>query len=365
MKITLLPKSCRNKIASKYNKIFSFFEDFMKAAKMIFLITVFVFIKSPGLFAKDWFICLGSFEVASNAEQFKDSLAAQFVPSFVYKTENAGKTLYQVLLLEPFSDADDARNLRNGIEKPLKKHIAINGGLWICLADQPYHAEPELRMIHITDSDTGNPIALARLTVDETLHTATNEDGDAELPDGLSDGNHSLFIESEGHIATKTHFSTTGGAVQTPPVYSVARAVEGEGGSIKVVLNWGYLPPDLDLHVFSGSRHVYFSSMHSSGVDVIDLDRDDTDYEGPETITVHNRSEEAVYKFYIHDYSNGSNPSSTALSRSGARVQLAIDNVDVDTYSVPTEKAGIWWHVFDIEKGNSVVVYNTVSEYRE
>lgn len=336
----------------------------MKQSKIIFLMAFLFLYKVSKLPAKDWFVCLGSFRELSNAERFKDDLIAQSVPSFVYKTENEGKPLYRILLLEPFSDADDVRKLCEGIEKPLKKHIAINGGLWICLADSPYHAERELRMIRITDSDSGIPLALAKLTVDETMRTTTDDDGNAELPDGLSDGNHSLLIESEGHIATKTHFSTGGGAVQTPPAYSVARVVECEGGSIKVVLNWGLLPADLDLHVFSGGRHVYFSNMHSSGTDVIDLDRDDTSYEGPETITVRNRSEEAVYEFYIHDYSNGSYPSSTALSRSGARVQLTIDNVDIDTFSVPTEKEGIWWHIFDIKEGKPVV-YNTVSGSRE
>lgn len=337
----------------------------MKFSKFVFFIPFFVFIAMSESFAKDWFVCLGSFRELSNAEQFKDNLVAQSVPSFVYKVENIETSLYRVLLSEPFSNADDARNLRDGIEKPLKKHIAIISALWICLADSPNHVERSLRMIHVTDSDSGNPLARARLTVDETLRTVTDDDGNAELPDGLSDGSHSLFIESEGHIATKTHFSTAGGAVQTPPAYSVARVVEGEGGSIKVVLNWGFLPADLDLHVFSGTRHVYFSNMHSSGSDIIDLDRDDTSYEGPETITVHNRNEQAVYKFYIHDYSNGSYPSSSILSQSGARVQLTIDNVDIDTYSVPTEKEGIWWHIFDIEEGNRVVIYNTVSGNRK
>lgn len=333
----------------------------MRGVKILFIAVLFIVVKIPEIFAKDWFVCLSSFNERSNAERFKDELAAQSVPSFIYKVENAENSLYRVLLSEPFSNADDARNLRDGIEKSLKKHISIDGALWICLADLPNHAEQELRMIRITDSDTGNPIALAQLTVDEKLHTSTDNDGNAELPDGLSDGRHSLLIESEGHVATKTHFSTTDGAVQTPPAYSVARVVEGEGGSIKVVLNWGFLPADLDLHVFSGTRHVYFSNMHSSGSDDIDLDRDDTDYEGPETITVHNRNEEAVYKFYIHDYSNGSYPSSSILSQSGARVQLTIDNVYIDTFTVPTETEGVWWHIFDIVDGKPVV-FNSVSK---
>ncbi|MCH5293257.1 MAG: SPOR domain-containing protein [Treponema sp.] len=336
----------------------------MKIGRSIVFLIIFSLAAMPPLFAKDWFVCLGSFRERANAEQFKESLAAQSVPTFVSKAENAGQTLYRVLLSEPFSNAKDALKLRDGIEQPLKKHIEINSRLWVCLADPPNHAEPEKRMIHVTDSDTGNPIALARLTVDETMRTTTDEAGDAELPDGLSDGQHSLLIESDGHIATKTNFSTEGGAVQTPPSYSVARVVEGEGGSIKVVLNWGLLPANLDLHVFSGARHVYFDNMHSSGSDVIDLDRDDIDYEGPETITVHNRSEEALYQFYIHDYTNKSSPSSSDLSQSGARVQLAIDNADIGTYSVPIRKTGIWWHIFDIENGN-VVVHNTVSATRE
>lgn len=321
-------------------------------------------VSAPAISAKDWFVCLSSFRERSNAEQFKEELAAKSVPSFVSKAESAGQTIYRVLLTEPFPTKDDAQRLSNGIEKALRNHVAISGGLWVCLADPPNHTEPEKRTIRVTDSDTGRPVALARLTVDETMRTDTDNDGKAELPDGLSDGRHSLLIESDGHIATRTHFSTEGGAVQTPPSYSVARVVEGEGGSIKVVLNWGLLPEDLDLHVFSGSRHVYFSNMHSSGADSIDLDRDDTYYEGPETITVRNRNSESVYRFYVHNYSNKDNPTSSVMSRSGARVQLTMDNVDIGTYSVPADSSGVWWHIFDIE-GDEIILYDTVSAVRE
>ena len=313
------------------------------------------------VFATDWFVCLGSFKERSNAEQFRKELSLHSVPAFIFSTERNGLTLHRVLLSEPFADEAEALRLKDGIESTLKKHVAINGALWVCAASLPPETGREQRTIRVTDSDTGEPLAMARLTVDETFRTDTDSNGEAELPDGLQDGAHSLLIESDGHVDTRTQFSTADGAVETPPVYSVARVVDGDGGSIKAVLNWGQIPSDLDLHVFSGERHVYYNYMYYDESDIIELDIDDTSYEGPETITVRNRRDDAVYKFYVHDFSNASDLSNEILSQSGARVQLTIDNADAGTYEVPADKTGVWWHVFDVEKDGSVTVHNTVS----
>ena len=56
----------------------------MKLSKFVFFISFFVFIMMSESSAKDWFVCLGSFREISNAERFKDELAAQSVPSFIY-----------------------------------------------------------------------------------------------------------------------------------------------------------------------------------------------------------------------------------------------------------------------------------------
>ena len=125
----------------------------MKSTKLLIFMILFTLIRIPTLFAKDWFVCLGSFKDLANAERFKEDLAALSVPSFVYKTENAEQTLYRVLLQEAFSNADDAQKLCEGLEKPLKKHIAINGELWICEAQIvpqiPQKNESETKMAYV------------------------------------------------------------------------------------------------------------------------------------------------------------------------------------------------------------------------
>ena len=62
------------------------------------------------------------------------------------------------------------------------------------------------------------------------------------------------------------------------------------------------------------------------------------------------------YNFYIHDYSNGGNYSSTAMSNSGAKVQIYKGDSLVATYNIPTNREGIYWHVFDYDAATNRII---------
>lgn len=133
----------------------------------------------------------------------------------------------------------------------------------------------------------------------------------------------------------------------------------------RVVLTWSSSPSDLDSHA-SGPLsagdffHVYYSKKTATDNDltVATLDYDDTSSYGPETITL-NKTLDGVYKYSVHDYSNRNNSSSTALSMSGAKVQVYAGNALIAEYSVPINKAGTVWDVFEIE-GDSIRPLNTL-----
>ena len=89
------------------------------------------------------------------------------------------------------------------------------------------------------------------------------------------------------------------------------------------------------------------------GSTVASLDLDDTSSYGPETITLHLDSslltDGAVFRYSVHDYSDGSSTTTTNLATSNAVIHLYKGNTLLNTYHVPQNETGSVWHVFDID----------------
>lgn len=151
--------------------------------------------------------------------------------------------------------------------------------------------------------------------------------------------------------ATNPNFTTTvrtgvvvggGGAAQGPDL------VMSPAGSVaRIVLTWGSVPNDLDSHLTgptSGTRFwVYYGSRGScSGISpFVCLDVDDTNGNGPETMTF-TQITPGVYRYYVYDYSNRNNNSSTVLGASGAKVEFYVGNNPVRTFFVPGGTGNAW-----------------------
>ena len=125
---------------------------------------------------------------------------------------------------------------------------------------------------------------------------------------------------------------------------------------LRVVLTWTGEPSDLDSHLFGpipndylNRFHVYFSNKTIEHEDstYAYLDVDDTDYEGPETVTVYKLDNRDVYSYYIHNYSElDENPNDT-ISKSGARIDVYIKGQYRESFFAPVGVGGTLWHVFD------------------
>jgi hypothetical protein len=132
---------------------------------------------------------------------------------------------------------------------------------------------------------------------------------------------------------------------------------------LRVVLTWGGQPSDLDSHLAGPSTaggifHVYYSNRSAPGSQA-NLDVDDTDSFGPETITLSTRSA-GTYRYWVHDYSNSGETGSTALSQfSSAKVivyrGLGSGTVKVAEFNVPTGRVGTAWVVFDFDGATGVI----------
>jgi hypothetical protein len=132
-------------------------------------------------------------------------------------------------------------------------------------------------------------------------------------------------------------------------------APSAAAGTIRIVLTWGAEPADLDAHLTGpssdgGRFHVYYSSRGSlTGPPFAVLDVDDISSFGPETITIQQQSG-GIYRYSVHDYTNRSTASSTALGASGATVTVYGLGLFPSTFYVPNQPGNLWT-VFEIGGG--------------
>jgi hypothetical protein len=139
---------------------------------------------------------------------------------------------------------------------------------------------------------------------------------------------------------------------------------------IRIVLNWGSTPRDLDSHLNGptngGSRfHTFYENYTytSNNIMTVQLDVDDTDSYGPETTTIYHQ-DDGIYKFTVHDYTNRDSSSSMALANSGAYVRVYIAG-NLETYYVPNQ-AGTAWDVFEYNsETDTITVLNTMYYHNE
>lgn len=219
----------------------------------------------------------------------------------------------------------------------------------------------------ITNALTGQPVSGLTLTIrsgrnntsGEVVQTlTTNEQGKYEVE--LPGGNYTLAMGGEGYITTSTNIIALGGLNKANQNATIS-PVGVLDDNIRVVLNWGQTPSDLDSHLTGpmaegGRFHVYYSNeSYSDSENEASLDVDITDSFGPETITVIKRLNEGTYTYAIHNYSDRGS-SNLNLSNSNATVRIYSGNSLLGTYNVPINQEGNVWKVFEIRNGEIVPI---------
>jgi PKD repeat protein len=110
---------------------------------------------------------------------------------------------------------------------------------------------------------------------------------------------------------------------------------------MRVVLNWGPVPKDLDLHMqIEGTSHEV--SYNDRDTPYGRLDHDVTDGWGPETLTV-DQFYPGLYHYYIEHYDVFM--PGARLTNSAAQAHLYRGVEELKVVSVPTEGSGAYWHV--------------------
>ncbi|WP_394664817.1 tetratricopeptide repeat protein [uncultured Chryseobacterium sp.] len=186
----------------------------------------------------------------------------------------------------------------------------------------------------------------------ETSETVnTDASGKAVIPPQFVDANNeiTLIIKKEGYstLVTKGPF---GGLT-----YALSPVMEDLDG-MRIVLSWGKSPSDLDSHLSYPNNHICY--YHKEGTNA-NLDVDDTDSFGPETITIEKRAQNKKYIYAVHDYSDKNRMDNDNLSNiSNAKVYVYIGNTLIKSYDVPKRKKGTVWVVFMIDESGNIIDIN-------
>jgi len=209
----------------------------------------------------------------------------------------------------------------------------------------------------IVNSQTGNGLtgATVSFTVDQPNSTSgsaalvvtTDNSGSYTITDGPTGdftGNVVATNYFPRHLESVTFSS---GDNTIPPSTLVSQP---DLGQLRIILNWGSTPYDLDSHftgpTAGGSRfHIYYSRKTSDGAN---LDVDDTNSYGPETVTI-SAFVNGTYRYSVYNYSNKTSIGGSQIQSSPAKVEIYDHSGLIKMYNAPVfTGVGNTWQVFEL-----------------
>ena len=130
--------------------------------------------------------------------------------------------------------------------------------------------------------------------------------------------------------------------------------------ALRLVLNWGATPKDLDAHLFTpaiegNAYEVFYATANrgrTNGPPYAQLDVDRTAGFGPETITIA-RFYPGTYRYFVRNFKDEGNTGELVDSK--AVVQVYGDRGLLRTIPVPTTGGGDYWTVCDIDGASGAI----------
>lgn len=201
------------------------------------------------------------------------------------------------------------------------------------------------------DKVISNAEVMIQRNGESSTKSITDNQGKANINTSFPDDSNTLLI------IKKENYSSL--VVKCPCnnlTYALSPVMKNLDG-MRIVLNWGKYPSDLDSHLIYPQNHIFFQQKKGTSSN---LDVDDTDSYGPETITIDKKKFGESYYYFVHDYSNIENPNASELSRSDAKVFVYVGQSLVKTYYVPKDKIGNVWSIFKINENGEIIDVNNI-----
>ncbi|MBR4026589.1 MAG: M4 family metallopeptidase [Lachnospiraceae bacterium] len=176
----------------------------------------------------------------------------------------------------------------------------------------------------------------------------------------LPAGNYTLEASKDGFVVG--YLNIVSGNSEVCNNQNITLTPKLNEGAVRIVLTWGNDPSDLDSHVFGTLTngeyfHTYYrnKSDYDGDIEVCNLDVDDRDGKGPETITLTPMTEQPYY-YFIHEYAGEG-----SIATSGASVKIYQDDKLLATLNAPTNQGeDVYWNVFAFVNGE-LKINNTIT----
>jgi uncharacterized protein YfaP (DUF2135 family) len=212
----------------------------------------------------------------------------------------------------------------------------------------------------LIDALTGKPIANQLVTVEvggQSFTATTDANGTftiGDVPDG------EVEIHAGGKFLPQK-------VSRLGPLRVVANP-RLNPGEIRVVLTWNDFPKDLDLHLFGqGNQGIHVSYLNKAEGPA-NLDVDNKDGFGPETITI--RGGSGAYAVRVADHANtGQKGDATLADKSAAEVKVYRHTGELSTFNIPRGgaggKKGPVWDVCKILVGRDKTTVQAVNTFSD
>lgn len=201
---------------------------------------------------------------------------------------------------------------------------------------------------------TGEPVEGAIVTIQNTDDFETDEEGKIRFPVPDEDGILQVHFECPQYITSDFNPEVIAGTfffnrISVSPILDLK--------DVRIILDWSQSPADLDAHfIKENGYHISYRNTKILSDGRGELDRDDMDGYGPETITVRDIDDLATYDFVVHDYTNKTNSSTSALSGSKANVKVYGEGKLLYMFQIPQGRSGNKWSVFKIKDGQFIEI---------
>lgn len=202
--------------------------------------------------------------------------------------------------------------------------------------------------IRLFDALSGDPVPDAMI-VFENIGTFNSDSAGRVMFPRQPDGMLKAIFKKSGYISSLINIDVAAETILrnrfiVSPIMNIDQ--------FRVVLSWDQQPEDLDAHfIKANSYHISYRNTRVLNDGSGQLDRDDMDGYGPETITVSQLNSESEYTFFVFNYSAKVDPSSRTLASSKATVCVYGNNKLLNTFHVPTTISGDTWTVFKVING--------------
>ena len=215
----------------------------------------------------------------------------------------------------------------------------------------------------VTNAINGYSISNATVTIND-MEAITNENGVYTIYTEIISGEYIVNTSSDLFCPYNGTFQIPDAYESNIFIFNFSLSPIPEAGEIRMVLNWGEEPPDLDSHlktpqIESQEFHIYYANRGSSdSAPYATLDYDVVTGYGPETMTI-KQSFTGNYIYYIYQYS-----SSGSLNESGGSIQIYNSpDCSGETIYVPDQGNGRYWYVCDINGDTGeITVINQIQE---